>query len=210
MRTLLRTLLILNILLLPIGCIPVLFVVNMVNPMATAFITDIHITNQSPEPITITPIGTIGPEGRRAPLPIYTSRLPAIPAGRRGGFQVEPGQTLPILYDWDDINLSEIVIERADGTQQQLLIDPEPTKNQYHPPTTNRFTINDLAQLDAAPPHVTAAAAQAQQPKRPWPLALLLLLPWLTFYPLFKAYRRHTPPSATATPRQAPDPPSPI
>lgn len=185
-----RFLLALLILLLPLGCVPVLFAVNMVNPMATAFVTDIHVTNRSLEPITVTPVGTLGPEGHRAPLPVYISRFPALPSGQSGGFVVEPGQTRAILYDWDDINLSEIVLDLADGTSRQLLVDPEPTENQYRQPTTNRFVIDDVSLLAVVPANVAAAAARARQPTHLWRIVLPMLLPWLTFYFLLKVYRR--------------------
>lgn len=193
MRGLLLTLLILNGILLPLGCVPMLLIVNMVNPMVTAFVTDIHVTNRSSQPITVTPVGTIGSEGRRAPLPIYVSRFPAIPSNRSGGFVVEPGQTRELLYDWDDINLSEIVVSLADSTSRQLVVDTEPTKNQYRQPTTNRFVIDDLSRLVAVPENVAAATARAQRPTRLWLKVLPLLLPWFTFYYLLKAYRRHRP-----------------
>jgi hypothetical protein len=198
MRGLLLTLLILNGLLLPLGCVPVLFVVNMVNPMQTAFVTDIHVTNRLSEPITVTPVGTIGPEGRRAPLPIYVSRFPAIPSGDSGGFVVGPGQTREILYDWDDINLSEIVVRPPDGTSRQLVVDPEPTKNQYRQPTTKQFVIDDLSTLVPVPESVAAATARAQQSNGLWLKVMPLLIPWFTFCWLLKAYRRRAPSGGTA------------
>jgi len=177
----------------------------MLNPMTTAFVTDIHVTNGLQEPITVTPVGTVGAEGRRAPLPVYCSRFPAIPSRRAGGFAVEPGQTRTILYDWDDINLSEIVIGLADGTSRQLPVDPEPTKNQHRQPTTNRFVIDSMTELEVVPANVALAAAQAQQPGRTWLILLPLLLPWLPFYGLLKAYRRSQATSASANARHPPE-----
>jgi hypothetical protein len=190
MRKILLTLLILNALLLPLGCVAILAVVNTINPLVAAFVTDIHVTNQSGQPITVTPIGTMGAEGHRYPLPVYISRFPAIAASRCGGFAVEPGATRVILYDWDDTNLSEIVVDFADGTSRQWVVDPEPTKNQYRPPATNRFVIDAAAELEVVPANVAAAAAQARQPSRQWLVVFLLLLPCLTFYYLLQAYRR--------------------
>jgi hypothetical protein len=42
----------------------------MVNPMTAAFVTDSYVSNQSGGRILVTPIGTVGPEERRAPLPV--------------------------------------------------------------------------------------------------------------------------------------------
>src|SRR5688572_1111628 len=123
MRRLLLVLLIANALLLPLGCIPALFLVNRYNPMQIGFITDIHITNALGEAITVTPVGAVGREGHRAGLPIFRSRSPAIASDVHGGFVIQPGQTIEVLYDWDDINLSELVIEFADGTARQLVVD---------------------------------------------------------------------------------------
>lgn len=190
MRRLLFALLIVNGVLLPVGCVPALFLMNTVNPMTMTFVTDIHVTNGSGVPIIVTPVGTIGPDGRRTALPIYSSRLPAIPASRSGGFAVSPGQTLDLLYDWDDVNFSEIVVVLGDGSARQLVVDPRPTVGQYRPPTTNRFTIGDPSRLPPVPPDVAAAAARAQRPQWHWFAILPLFLPWLTFYLLLRGYRR--------------------
>lgn len=193
MRGFLLTLLILNGILLPLGCVPTLFVFNMINPVAMAFVTEIHITNGLSEAISITPVGTTGPEGRRVPLPVYVSRVPAIPSERFGAFVVEPGQTRKLLYDWDDINVSEIVVTLADGSSRQMVVDTESTKDQYRLPTTNRFIIQDMSHLSDVPEGVAAAVTRGQQPTRLWLKVLPLLLPWFTFYYLLKAYRRRVP-----------------
>src|SRR5690606_29896183 len=119
------------------------------------------VTNATGETISVTPIGAWGPEGRRAPLPMFARRVPAVPSRKSGDFAVEPGQSIQLLYDWDDINLSEIVVRFSDGEVRQLVVDHEPTKDQYREPAANEFTIDDRSRLEAIPDDVRAAAARA-------------------------------------------------
>ncbi|MEZ6191648.1 MAG: hypothetical protein R3C45_10205 [Phycisphaerales bacterium] len=135
MKHFLTALIVLNVLLLPCGCVFLLSgLYNPHNPFQLAFITDIHITNNTGNPIKITPIGTLGPAGRRGPLPIYRSASPAYRSEQQGGFPIPAnGGTIEVFYNWDDINFSEIVIEDHAEQLAQLVVDPNPTQNQYHP-----------------------------------------------------------------------------
>ena len=197
MKHFLTTLIVFNALLLPCGCLPILGLLSPFNPFQTAFITDIHITNNTNHPIQITPIGTMGAAGRRGPLPVYRSANPAYRSEKRGGFPVPAnGGTIEVLYNWDDINLSEIVIEYHTGQLTQLVVDPNPTQNQYHPPAVNTFTIDDQTVLTPVPSNIAAAYRAAQSTSNRWWMASLLYLPWITL-PLLVWARFKTPRSST-------------
>jgi hypothetical protein len=187
--TILLLLLIVNALLLPVGCVPALLIVNTINPMSAAFVTDIHITNATDIPIKVTPIGAIDPQGTRRPLPVIMFRFPVLNSDRRGGFDVRPGETIEILYDHDDHNLAELVIELPDGRWRQLVLDAAPTTGQFRTLPVNRFTIASIDQLEDVPSNVMTATREAQQPQRLWLRYGPFLFALFTFKPLLRAYR---------------------
>lgn len=156
-----------------------------------AFVADFTVVNQTGEngtgeTIRITPVGTVGKLGDRSPLPIYRWTLPQIPAVMRGGFTLSPGDAITLMYDMDDINFSEIVVETATGPPRQLIVDPRPTEHQYHRPSRDQFVIDDLAALDPVPPPVLAAARRAQKSMsgRLWFELGFIVFPWLMAIPL--------------------------
>jgi hypothetical protein len=184
----LTILLVLNGLLLPCGCLPALPFINAFNAIQLAFITDIHITNATPHSIKVTPIGTAGVLGDRWPLPVFKSAFPAFESKQVGDFHIPSGSTLEILYDWDDINFSEIVVKDHLGQLSQIVTDPTPTQSQYHPPQINTFTIDASSPLQPVPANVLAAYQQAQQPTPIWSRLWYFFIPWITF-PLLLWFR---------------------
>ncbi len=137
-----------------------LLLLNSVNPMQLAFITSFQVENQSGQDVRITPIGTVGAKGRKARLPVFVSVIPALPAIKTGNFYLKDGETLNIKYDWDDINFSEIAIESDDGQFFQLVIDPNPTDNRYHPPKSKHFKIPPLDSLSSIQPNIREATVR--------------------------------------------------
>lgn len=154
-----------------------------------AFVTDFTVENHTGGNIAVTPVGTIGKEGRKAPLPV--KMLLVLPAIHAGGFRLGPGEAITIRYDMDDINFSEIVVDDDKGQHLQLITDPNPTTKQYHRPLQRLYVIDDLAQLNVVTPAV-ARAAQASHGQ--WSLAAwemsILFGPWLIFSALKLALRR--------------------
>jgi hypothetical protein len=147
-----------------------------------AFVTDFVVINRTNAPIVVTPVGTVGKQGRKSPLPVKMARLLPLPALSSGGYRLAPGQSVTISYDMDDINFSEILVEAAPGQSLQLVTDPHPTSNQYHGPMQRQYVIDDLAQLDQATSPVRAAAEAAD---RQWIAACVVLSllfgPWLAY-----------------------------
>lgn len=200
MRRVLFALLILNGLLLPLTCVPALVLFNAVNPMQLAFITGFTVENRTAATIHVTPIGTVGPAGDRHPLPLAVWKAPWVPASRLGRFPVRSGETITLYYDWDDINFSELVVEADEGEPRQLVVNPEPTANQYTVPRVTDFVIDDVGRLGAVDPRVREAHAAAQQPVRWWPILLATGAPAVTFVVLRRWYRRLTAGEITTPP----------
>jgi hypothetical protein len=147
---------------LPFSCFGLLGACNSANPMLHLFLVDFEVENRSGEEITVTPLGVAGPAGSRFPLPIYTQARLAFPAVRTGGFRLAPGEVLRVRFDWDDINLSELVVSARDGTTRVLIADPAPESNQYHPPLRDRFVVPPLSTLRAPSPELLRVAAAAR------------------------------------------------
>ena len=154
-----------------------------------AFCTTFTIENGSDQTISVTPVGAVGPLGSRQPLPTCRNFVYSFPESIRGGYQLRPGESVAITYDWDDINLSEIVVDQAGVTWGQLVVDPQPTLGRYHAPRQKHFRI-DRAGLVPAPENVLEAAQRAQVPTAlPWILGVIIVVPWLAVAVLAKADR---------------------
>ncbi len=153
----------------------------------TAFLSTFTVKNGLDEPIYVTPVGTVGPNGSRHPLPVSHLFVVAIPSTVRGGYELQPNETVSITYNMDDINFSEIVVENVSGSIGQLVVNPNPTANQYHAPTTKHFVVQ-RSSLVSVPTSVLNAAKLGRQTSHaaavllsllamPWPV--VLVLSWL-------------------------------
>ena len=127
---------------------------STVNPMLLVFIANFKVENQSGQDIWFTPIGTRGTEAQKGLMPIYLTAIPALPAVRIGNYYLKDGDTKKIKYDWDDVNFSEILIKAKNGQFYELIVDLEPTDNQYHPPKSKHFVIPELKTLCVARPNI--------------------------------------------------------
>jgi len=134
--------------LLPLFCLTCLFTCAM-GPGLT-FLTTFEVVNTTNEDLVITPIGAQGSKGRRFTLPIFVSPRLYLISSQRSKFPLPAGSTLSLTYDWDDIQFSEIVCSRIDGTHLVLPTGLHPTKNQYRRPSTKRFEISEFANLQPA------------------------------------------------------------
>lgn len=196
MRRLLFVLLILNGLLLPLTCVPVLFLLGAVNPMQLAFITEFTVENRTAATVYVTPIGTVSHEGLRRPLPMAAWPAPCVPASQRGRLPIRTGEKIAYYYDWDDINFSELVVESQDGELRQLVVNPNPTANQYTVPKETDFVIDDLDRLGPVDRSVREAYTLAQQRLPWWPILAATTAPALSFVFLRRRYRRLKPVAA--------------
>lgn len=177
-------------LLLP-TCCTLLVLVNSVNPMQLAFLTEFRVENRTDQTLWITPVGTVL-SGQKHALPRYAAKFPAFPAFETGETRVEPGQAARICYDWDDINFTEIAVRGADGAWRQLVVDPSPPKDGYYANRQDAYAIESLASLPAASGEVLRAA-QGTGTNRIWILASAGLIGpalFLTFVLLLLCGRR--------------------
>lgn len=125
-----------------------LVLLGVFNPFALVFLYPFQVENKTNEPIWITPLGTVGEEGLRQVLPQYLFRTPALPALKEADLRIDPGETRHLIYDWDDINFSEIVVKSRRGEQRMLVVDSHPTENRYHTPGENHFVIDSFERLE--------------------------------------------------------------
>ena len=145
-----RLLRIAGFVLLPLFCLTCLFTFSVVNPMGLAFLTSFEVVNSTHEDLVITPIGARGAGGRRGTLPISGSSRLYVMSSQRSEFPLPAGSALSFTYDWDDVQFSEIVCRRVDGSYLILPTGLHPTQGQYRQPPTKRFEISDLAALQPA------------------------------------------------------------
>lgn len=133
-----------------------------------AFLTYCSLTNDTTTTITVTPVGTVGPDGTRRPLPLYRTSFPFFVKSKRGAFEVAPNETLTFCYDMDDINFSEIVIRNEDGGAGQIVVNEQPTLRQYTAPDKTDFAVTDFNSLAPVPDSVKLAVDTAQQLGNAW------------------------------------------
>lgn len=134
---------------------------NSINPMMLIFLYRFEVANQSGATIWITPIGAVGGAGNRYVLPQFVGEALAFPSIRQGQFRLATGESLEIVYDWDDINFSELLVRDAGGEYRALVVDAAPTLYQYRPPSSDVFVIPELSTLPHAPRAVVEAAGNA-------------------------------------------------
>jgi|JI10StandDraft_1071094.scaffolds.fasta_scaffold253618_3 hypothetical protein len=157
--------------LLPLFCLTCLFTCSVVNPMGLAFLTSFEVVNSTDEDLVVTPIGARGQDGRRGTLPISSSSRFYLMSSQRGDFHLPARSTLSLAYDWDDVQFTEIVCRRRDGSHVVVLTGLHPTQGQYRQPPTKRFEILDLAAL---PPATEVQLAAVRSPGSRLPLIYLL------------------------------------
>jgi len=145
---------------LPLTCVPISLLLNSWNPMQVAFITSFEVENKLSQDIWITPVGTVGSAGYRSTLPIFRNKWPAISSSTQGNLHMSPGGIITIYYDWDDINFSEILI-RTSSWRKVLVIDPEPTKDQYRRYTGGRIVIDETTALVDPSPQIQEAVSSS-------------------------------------------------
>lgn len=139
-------------LLTPLSLLPLLFVINSVNPMQLVFITSITVSNQSGRTLDVIPVGTFN-NGEKGPLPTFYTQVPAIPHLGLPVYQVKNGAAQKILFDCDDINFSDFIVRDATGEHKLLVADPNPPKKNYYAPRQKTFIIpewNRLSPIDNA------------------------------------------------------------
>ncbi len=125
-----------------------------------SFWTSCSVTNQTQQAIYATPIGTVGPAGKRVMLPVHRIWFPNLEYAEQGDIPIAPGETFRFVYDMDDINYSELVVKSGGQIVGQVVVNPTPTANQYTVPTIVDVTVKDFATLLPVPANVQSAIPQ--------------------------------------------------
>ncbi len=100
-----------------------IFLLNL-NPFVLMFQTQFQVVNSSNETIRFTPLGIVQGSGNLRPLPRYSWSVPAVPSVQLGAFRLAPGESRTIVYDWDDIIFTRILVEDADGEYRDPALFP--------------------------------------------------------------------------------------
>lgn len=145
-----RVLIAIIALLSPLSLLTLFMAFTCVNPMGIAFLTEFTIANESPDELWVTPIGAVNREGLRSPLPYSLSRNLVVFSARFRDFHIAAGSHRQFIYDWDDIQFSEILVRNKNGDVRVLPTGLEPTVGQFRQPSTKRFVITDFDELEAA------------------------------------------------------------
>lgn len=136
------------VLAVPAALLIVLEVVNSVNPFQTMFIAEFHVLNASGEPLRVWPAGRHQSTNRLLLLPQFMTKLPAFPSFRSGVLAIPDGGSSRVLYDWDDVGFSVLVVQRASGDVRVVDVDPERRGLECcRPPVTTSYTIPTIDDL---------------------------------------------------------------
>lgn len=170
-------------------CVPLLLLVNTVNPLAVAFNSEFEVENRTSGPIWITPIGTTN-QGSKAVLLQYTGRRLAIPSLHSTDLEVVPGRRVRIHYDWDDINFSDILVRDLAGNESVFVVDAAPPTRGYFQNQQPLYVIQ-TAELSPAPPQIVTARDRSGRYRwRSWTVMALGFIAPIVFLILLRARRR--------------------
>jgi hypothetical protein len=151
---------------LSLCCCPIGLLINNVNPVHYGFLAEFQVVNESGETVYITPIGAVRTVERPRHVLVRASpRLPGTPALRQGDIRLDPGESLRIIYDRDDVAASEIAVRNAQGEYRQLVISDR-QKSLILDEETPEYTIGSFKRLAKIAPEVLAVAKQADSANR--------------------------------------------
>ena len=173
---------------LPLCCCPTALLINNVNPIHYAFLVEFQVVNESGETIHITPIGAVRTVQKPRHVLLRASpRLPGTPALRQGDIRLDPGESVRIIYDDEDIAASEIAVRNDQWEYRQLVIrgrQKRLTPDEGMP--ENVYTLRSFDRLSKISPEVLVIAKEAgRSNRRVWIWMALLVVPGLIPIALF-------------------------
>lgn len=86
-----------------------------------SYLKEFSILNSTDENLIVTPVGTVQNSERKAALPIHEWKIIPVYSSKTGMYELFPGEKLTLLYDSDDIQLSEIVVYSINGGASRQL-----------------------------------------------------------------------------------------
>lgn len=170
-------------LLSPLSLLTLLMAFSCVNPMGIGFLTEFTIVNETSEELSVTPIGAIGRDGQRSPLPYSRFRNLVVLSSKVNDFQIAAHSDRSFVYDWDDIQFCEILVRNKAGVFRVLPTGLHPTQGQYRQTEVDRFVITNFDDLEAATETQLAALNidRGKRVKMIYGLAALGLIPPVLF-----------------------------
>jgi len=162
----------------PLCCCPTGLLINNVNPIHYAFLVEFQVVNESGETIYITPIGALRTLQRpRHVLFRASPGLPGTPALRQGDIRLDPGESLRVIYDADDVVASEIAVRNVRGEYRQLAISDRQRRLTLDEETPE-YTIRSFDGLAKIAPEVLAVTKEAgRSNRRVWVWMALWIVP---------------------------------
>jgi len=125
------------------------------------------VRNTTTEPLWVTPIARLHSETLVPPM--FSGPVPLIPAEQTTDLPVAPGESLPVHYDWDDCNLEQLLLRRADGGLRAQLLDPDAGGGCCYPARSDAYVVGDVEALPLPEPRaLDARHAAAFAPRPPW------------------------------------------
>ncbi len=135
--------------------LPLFALAMLCNPLLLAFLTKFDIVNEAGVDVWVTPIGMCEGSGRYGPLPMFHNRFPpAIPKLSRHDIPLESGESLTVIYDWDDINFRHVLVRTGSGDVLILDTDKKGNLHSCYGPQKDKYVIPSLADLSNAPPEL--------------------------------------------------------
>ena len=132
--------------------IRILQLLNSFNPMQIAFLESFDIVNNTGQKIEVMPIGVIEGSGKYSPLPRYKNSFPpCVPLDRTKPIKMEPGTTIKVTYDYDDINFRHFLIKDEKGRIFILDTDKTGDLSGSYGPQKDKYVIPDINNLRIAP-----------------------------------------------------------
>ncbi len=150
-------LVIIAIFLSPLSLLTSVVVLGAVNPFGLIFLTSFTIDNNSGQNIWVSPIGAVGQNGDRHPLPFSYFKHFSVRSIKKTDFYIAKDTSRMFVYDWDDIQFSEILVRHEQGDICFIATDPNPTQNQYRNLKNKLFTIPSLSELPVASSNLKSA-----------------------------------------------------
>lgn len=153
--------------------------------------TSFSVRNATAETIEFTPVAAWHPDWRRAPVPLVISDNILLPAWQYGRFALGPGESITLRYDWDNCQLSEIVVYAGAGRPRVLTTRAELGGLPVVAEVNGAYQVSNVDELPEVRPPALDGATAAEG--RAWPGTLLFYSfvfgPWVAFV-LFRIFLR--------------------
>ena len=88
------------------------------------FVNSIQVENASGQTVYVTPVGE-RESGRKTLLPLRRPIPMAYAVARRGDFEIQPGASIELMFDMDDVRFTELVIASPGNEPFQVPVESD-------------------------------------------------------------------------------------